>query len=106
MATILLPATADSPFYDFEVELEGAIYTIELRWNERADLWFLSLYDATGAPISQGRAAVLGVDLVGRTADARRPPGTIFVWDSANNDEEAGRYDLGGRVQLLYAESQ
>ncbi len=105
MATLLLPVRCEVPFSYFDVDLEGASYTIETRWNERAGLWFLSVSDKDGVPISAGRAVVLGADLLGKTVDARRPPGVILAIDSTGEDIEAGRDDLGARVQILYIES-
>jgi len=105
MSTIVLPVTAEAPFYDLEVTLEGATYRLELRWNERAQAWFLALYDAAGDVLAAGRAVALGADLRGRSADARLPPGILLAVDTSGENRDAGRDDLGERVKLLYVES-
>lgn len=105
MSTLILAAASDAPHYDFSVTLEGKLLTFEFRWNERSGAWFLSLFDDTGAPIVSGRRVVLGADLLGRSSDARLPPGTLLAYDTSGANLDAGRADLGGRVQILYVES-
>jgi hypothetical protein len=104
--TLVLPATSDAPWYDFEATLEGSTYRFELRWNGRSGAWFLSLQDAAGDVIAAGRRVVLGAQLLGRSADARLPPGTLLAVDTSGTDEEAGRDELGERVQLVYVEAE
>lgn len=101
----LIPVTADAPHFDLQVQLEGATFTLELRWNDRMGLWVLSVYDASGEVVSAGRPVVLGADLLGRSASSRRPPGFLTAIDSAGGGVEAGRSDLGTRVQLIYVAS-
>ena len=58
----------DSPIYEYSVSLEGNSYIIEIVYNERSQLYFMSLYDADRNPI------VLGVGLV---------PGYPIMYDYA-----------------------
>lgn len=105
MSALILPLDAVAPHYDVQVVLEGATYLFELRWNERSSAWFLSIHDGVGEVLTAGRRVVLGADLLGRSVDARLPPGTLVAVDSSGADQEAGRDDLGSRVQLVYIES-
>ena len=105
MSTVVLPVTPDVPHFDFQVVLEGATFTLELRWNERSSTWSLSVFDAAGEQLTAGRPVVLGAELLGRSADARLPRGALFAIDTSGKNLEAGRYDLGSRVQLVYIES-
>lgn len=102
-STLVLPTRVDVPHYDFSVDLDGRTYTLELRWNERAGAWFLSTYDAEGVPVVSGRKVVLYSPLLGHTVDPRRPPGELFAIDTTGSDLDPGRYDLGGRVLLVYS---
>lgn len=102
---LILSAGSDAPHYDFSATLEGRLFTFELRWNERSGAWFLSLFEANGAPIFSGRRVVIGTNLLGRSADARLPRGTLLAYDTSDANRDAGREDLGGRVQILYWES-
>ena len=105
MSIYYLPARNDLTHYDFETDLEGAIYTLELYWNTRAGAWFLSISDASGNAIVSGRKVVLGSDLLGRAGRPAGPPGLLIAFDTSGANEEAGQADLGARVQLVYFES-
>lgn len=105
MNALVLPFVADVPHFDFQAELEGATYTLELRWNERSSTWSLSIYGAAGETLAAGRSVVLGADLLGRSRKAGLPPGSLHVVDTSGKGLEAGRSDLGTRVQLVYVES-
>ena len=105
MACLLLPARSDIPFYSFKVELEGAVYRLEVRWNRRDTAWYLSLYDALDAIVVAGRKVVLGAPLLGRLVDPRLPPGMLLAMDTSGQNLDAGETDLGDRVQLVYVES-
>lgn len=103
--SLVIPITPDAPHFDLDVVLEGSSYRLELRWNERVGLWSLSVYDAAGTLLAAGRSVVLGAELLGRSGDARLPPGSLFAIDTSGKGAEAGRLDLGTRVQLIYIES-
>ncbi len=105
MATLVLPVRSDAPFYSVEVDLEGASFTLQLYWNARDAGWYLSFYDREQACLVSGRKVVLGAHLLGPSADARLPPGLLLAIDTTGKDQEAGRDDLGVRVQLVYVES-
>lgn len=67
----------DEPFYTYAVALQGQSYTAELVYNERAQLYFLSLYTADKEPI------LLGVGLVPNypiTFDYILPGLSGFFW--------------------------
>jgi hypothetical protein len=105
MATLILPARSNLTHYEFGVELEGASYTIELRWNARDGAWYLSLYDSAGEPLVSGHKAVLGANLLGRGENPRLPPGLLTLFDTSGTLVDPGQTELGGRVQLIYMES-
>lgn len=48
----------DSPFYDLSISLQGLSYILEFVYNERAQLYFMSVYDAEKNPIVLGVAVV------------------------------------------------
>lgn len=105
MATLVLPVRSDVAAFDFETDLEGRSFTFAFRWNARAGLWFVSIYDAIGAPVVEGRAVVLGSDLRGLGVDPRRPPGSVLAVETDGEIRDPGRRDLGGRVLIVYVES-
>ena len=47
-----------SSFYGLSISLEGNSYNIDFTYNERAELYFISLFDADNNPIVTGEALV------------------------------------------------
>jgi hypothetical protein len=54
----------DSPIYEYSVSLEGNSYIIEMIYNERSSLYFMSLYDADRNPIVLSAALVPGYPIM------------------------------------------
>ena len=52
-----LPLYSDA-FYSYQVSLEGQGYIVEIKYNERAETWYMSLFDQDNNPIVQGIALV------------------------------------------------
>lgn len=107
MATFVLPVPAPAPaFFAFTVELDGRAVVVELRWNERAASWFLSLAERGGVALLAGRRVVADAPLVGRLrARDGVPPGELVAVDTGGRGEDPDRADLGTRVQLIYIEA-
>ena len=54
----------DSPIYEYSVALEGNSYIIKMIFNERSQLYFMSLYDADRNPIVLSAALVPGYPIM------------------------------------------
>jgi hypothetical protein len=54
----------DSPIYEFSASLEGNSYIIEMIYNERSSLYFMSLYDADRNPVVLSAALVPGYPIM------------------------------------------
>lgn len=52
-----IPLFAD-PFYSYSISLEGNSYILQFLYNERAELYYLSLFDVENNPLVQGEALV------------------------------------------------
>ena len=48
----------EDAFYGYSITLEGDSYNLEFLYNERMELYTLSLFDAAGVPIVRGHAVV------------------------------------------------
>lgn len=73
---IRLPLYSDAD-YNYAVNLQGQSYILDFKYNERCQLYFLSIYTAENVPI------VLGVGLVPTypiTKDYALFPLTGFFW--------------------------
>jgi hypothetical protein len=105
MSTYALPVLSGVPWQEWDVELEQRTYRCELRWNDRAGGWFLSLSDSLGVRIVSSQKVVLDFPLTRRVADARVFPGLLMAHDSSGASSPPTLADLGTRVALLYFDS-
>jgi hypothetical protein len=106
MADLKIPTDpGDAAPYSMQVALDGAVYTLGLRWNARAGLWFLDVATADGVAVCCGEPVVNGYPLLSRHKDARLPPGVLRAVASIRPEEDAGVDDLGARVALVYTEA-
>ena len=100
---LLLPFDSVDREYSVSCLIEDQRYIFDLNWNERDESWYMSMSDDDGNPILSGAKIVLYSNLIGFVSDmATIPEGAIVAIDTADSDEEAGRYDLGDRVLVLY----
>lgn len=108
---VLVPILRDpdgASFFDLQVQLEGVTYTLEMRWNERMQAWFMNVLDSEGVT-----AFIVGARLcadwpIAQELVDRNPPGVFFLVDTAQptgNGDEPGFGDLGNRHQLHYVPS-
>jgi hypothetical protein len=102
---VTLPLRTDLPHYEFDVTLEGAVYTLEFRWSARESAWFASIFTETGDPIARSCKVLPGWPLFVRVRDPRMPLGALVPVDTTGDHVAPGLNDLGGRVQVLYYES-
>jgi hypothetical protein len=105
MAMRELPVQASVRDQEFQVTLEGRLYTLRLAWNIRAEAWFLSVYDSAGSAVLEGKKVVADWDLLRTVVDSRRPPGQLLALDLEGTGEAPGLAELGERVILVYAEA-
>ena len=81
------------------LSLDGVLFTLELRWNSRAQAWSLDLYDASSTLIAGGLRLVADTPLLerfGKRADF--PAGDLIAFDSSGQGLEIGRASCRERV--------
>lgn len=97
-----IPLRSDLAFYDFTIDLDGVAYLFLIEWNERAEIWVLSIQDTAGNALMAGIPLLLGALLTEVHKRPELPPGDFFLWDTSGEHREASRTDLGSRVLLMY----
>lgn len=104
MAVRVLPVRAGVPHQQFQVDLDGVPYNVELRWNERAPAWVMALRDASDTPLLQGVRVCLGPALLPHRRAATFPPGELLAVDTDSSGIDPGLDELGAdaRVKLVY----
>jgi hypothetical protein len=103
MFTIPVPSGTDA--FTEQVDLDGKLYELSLRWNARDRHWMMDI-STGGATLLSGLKLVVSPDLL---AFSRRidglPPGKLIVADLDGHDRDPDDKVFGERVMLQYEEA-
>lgn len=99
---INLPLGNDVPSYKFKTSLSGVVYTLQLNFNTRVQLWHLDIMDASNNPIYMGIPLIIDTDLLYQCVNPLRPLGTMVVLDTTNQEQNPGRNSFGTTHILMY----
>jgi hypothetical protein len=89
------------------LSLDGVLFTLELRWNSRAQAWSMDLYDAASNLLAGGLRLVADTPLLERFGKRDDfPAGDFIAFDSSAQGLDPGYEDLGTRVSLLYVTAE
>lgn len=99
---IEIPLRNDLPFFDLQTVLDDVTYTLEIRWNTRAEAWFMNVLDIEGIVVYQAGLKLVANWMTSAYTTGRNPPGSFFLLDTSGQGEEPGEEDLGDRHKLLY----
>lgn len=105
MAFVEIPVRSDLKAYEFQIELDGVVYTLGFRYNERMDRWLMDIADSVGAEILNGILLLTNVPLTDDYVIDGMPPGRFFCEDRTGQNNDAGIEDLGNDIRLLYLEA-
>lgn len=105
MALLKIATRADFPSYSQRVELDGTIYNLIIRYNERMTRWILDIQDQEEIDILIGIPMLTGVPLLQQYAKNDLPPGDFLLLHRDGTDINAEREDLGDSVNLFYQEA-
>lgn len=97
----------DTAFQQRRVELDGLNYQLELTWNGRAGLWFISLATLDGTPLVCGLALVCNRLLLTRFRYIEGlPAGDFMAADLTETVAAPGYAELGTTIPLVYFEAE
>lgn len=87
--------------------LNGSLYQLYLRYNERAGMWRLDLKDDTGNALASGLSLRnMGIPANGcLLLQQGLPPGLLGAVAQASPGIDANAEELGARVKLMYLEA-
>jgi len=91
-----------TPFFDLQVTLDDATYTLEFRWNVRLGAWFMSILDEQGTTQIMSGIRLVANWLLSPYTIGNLPPGAFVAWDTSGQGLDPGLGDLGSRVKLIY----
>jgi hypothetical protein len=104
MTILRIPLPKGVPSFSQRVMLEQLEYIFDLHWNQRAERWYLQLYDSTGELIT-ARKVIANWPLLLGVVHESRPPGELVATDTQQLTTPIGLYDLGDRILLSYLEA-
>lgn len=106
MAYIRIPVRSDVKAYDFQVDLEGVIYTLDFGYNSRSKSWYMSIYDQQKEKLIIGDIPLqTNNTLTDQYVADGLPPGRFVLLDETGKGENPGPEDLGVTHKLIYQES-
>ena len=103
MSVFAIPTFSDA-FYAYTMTLEGRPYVFDFRYNQREDVWYLSLALPDGTALITGVKIVCGTNLLRLCSSTDKPPGLLTAMTNNENDTAPGLDELGEekRVTLTY----
>jgi hypothetical protein len=102
-----LPADGTQPNHSFRVSLDGVVFEVHLRWNQRSATWQMTLYSAAGDVVLGSRRLLPGWSLIGRLRGrAGLPAGDLVPYDTTGSNVPPAQEDLGSRVWLVYIDAE
>jgi hypothetical protein len=100
---IEVPTRSDLNSYSQRVELDGVIYNLNFRFNERLNLWVMDVLDSDEADILIGLPLLVSTPLMFQYVKAGKPPGDFVVLNRENRtDENPSENNLGTDFKLYY----
>ncbi len=105
MATLELPVRSDLPAFTFRQELEGSVYTLGFRFNERIAQWIMDILSEQEVPIVMGIPVLTEVEMTERFKYLSIPQGYFVCIDETGKQRNPDRDTFGDEVKLLYVES-
>lgn len=106
MAQLEIPVRSDFKAYSFQIDLEGTVYTLRFRFNQRMERWIMDIATAADEDILNGIVVLTGVPLTDKYVYETLPPGRFIAIDQSGEGRNAGADDLGNDVRLIYEESE
>lgn len=91
-----------SKYYEFSVPLDGIIFNFEFCWNERAERFFISIFDSEKNLIIASVPAVLKIPLFYGIKEKKLPKGKLIFIDTTNSLKKHNFEDFGTKIKLLY----
>lgn len=102
MAYFELPIVENFYNYKYSAALDSITYLVGLRYNERMDTWFISLYNRNDEALIEGIPLKLGVDLFGKYSHISGMPLGMFRCINWEDNEEPNSVNLGVKCVIVY----
>lgn len=104
MSLKLIPVRNDLPAYSLRVDLNGKIFSLLFRWNERALRWVMDVQNDDGLAIVNGILVLTNIPLLYQYKNENLPEGDFIVLDRFDQGRDPSRDNFGEDVELFYNE--
>ena len=94
------------PMYEYLAVLGGRTFRYRLRWMDRPESWYLTLWDSQEQLLLDGQRVQVDWAPLWRFAGEEWPPGLLMLIDTEDLGEECSYEDMGRRCQLIYADAE
>lgn len=107
MATLVIKIKAGVPHFRQRNTLDGVEYTLDFRWSQTEERWYLDLRDSAGTLLVGCIKLVANYPLLRgrRRSVAGLPPGELWIADGREFPADPGLDELGDTHQLLYIDA-
>lgn len=103
--SILQINTSPYPDTTQDVELDGVVYNLRIRWSERGEAWHVDIRDTEGDAILMGLKLVTLYPLLKNYRHLAVPPGELMFVDSKDLSGRPTLEEMGDRYKLLYIDT-
>lgn len=104
MAVLIVPRDGALANYEFLIELQGVVFRLIFKFNQREDVWYFDLLDELQNPLRSGIKIVVNYPLLARLRNLSRPSGDFLADDARSNLRPPDLDELGTTVPLTYIE--
>lgn len=102
MAVFSIPTSVTEQFYAIEIELDGVIFKLQFKFNNRDSAWYLDILDIDENHLRSGIRVVNDWALLRLWKQVSRPAGEIIPVADEQQSGPAGVDELGASVILTY----
>lgn len=107
MAVFKLPTSTTSPYYVFEIELDGVLFKLEFKFNERDSAWYLHILDQNDNHLRSGIKVVSDWTILRLWREVgTRPEGEMIPTALGDISRPALIDELGEQVILTYLDAE
>ena len=103
MAIKIIPLISE-PSFEQRTELEGIIYTLAFRYNERNETWVMDILTSGKEMLVAGIILHINQDLLRQYQDDRLPKGLLWLHNIVDELENPTVENFGLDTFLLYDE--
>jgi hypothetical protein len=102
MSVFNMPTRDDLANYSFRTFLDRVPFRFDVNFNQRAQRWYISVFDDQGNPVRTSMPAVTEWLLMLTVVTSNRPAGDLMVLPQGTDDSEPLLGQLGDTSVLLY----